>query len=220
VLLALAAVACTTHIAPYRPKQRRFTPGDYAERPAAKGSSLYAGGARGLFEDDRAGRVGDIIIISISESETATRQATTKLSRTNDQSFGVQSSMGILDTIAAAHPSFNPASLLGATSASAFEGDGSVARSGLLVATLPVRVRRVLVNGDLFVEGTKVIMVDHEEHHLYVSGIIHPTDIDDNNTVPSSRLADAEIEYTGRGDMSDQQRPGWLSRILTKVWPF
>ena len=75
-------------------------------------------------------------------------------------------------------------------------------------------------NGDLYVEGSKVVMVGNEEHHIYVSGIVMSMDIDADNSVASSRIADAEIEYTGRGDISDQQRQGWLSRTMGKVWPF
>jgi flagellar L-ring protein precursor FlgH len=63
-------------------------------------------------------------------------------------------------------------------------------------------------------------MVGEEEHHIYVSGIVRRVDIADDDSVPSSRIADAEIEYTGRGDISDTQRRGWLSRTLSKLWPF
>ncbi len=63
-------------------------------------------------------------------------------------------------------------------------------------------------------------MVDNEEHHIYVSGIVRPADVAEDNSVPSSRVGDAEIEYSGRGDVSDQQRQGWLSRTLGKIWPF
>ena len=63
-------------------------------------------------------------------------------------------------------------------------------------------------------------MVGNEEQHIYVSGIVRRRDIDPDNTVPSSRIADAEIEYTGRGDVSDQQRRAWGNRLLAKLWPF
>ena len=75
-------------------------------------------------------------------------------------------------------------------------------------------------NGDLFVEGTNVVMVSNEEHHLYVSGVVRQVDILANNTIPSSRIANAEIEYIGRGDVNDQQRPGWGARALTRGAPF
>jgi flagellar L-ring protein precursor FlgH len=83
-----------------------------------------------------------------------------------------------------------------------------------------VRVRKVLPNGDLYAEGTKVVMVGAEEHHVYISGVIRPQDIALDGTVSSGRVADAEIEFTGRGDINDTQRPGWLSRLFKKLWPF
>jgi flagellar L-ring protein precursor FlgH len=216
----LLLCACTTHIAPYKPKQRRYEPGDMAEPPAATGGSLYASGSRGLFEDDRARALGDILVIRIDENEAATRDAQTKLDKSNDQKFAIPASLGLLGQLQSKIPGLDPASLLSAKSDSKFAGKGQTSRSGRLTATLPVRVKKVLRNGDLFVEGTKIVMVDNEEHHLYVSGVVRQADILADNSVLSSRVADAEIEYAGRGDVSDQQRPGWLSRILTAIWPF
>src|SRR5262249_46495392 len=118
------------------------------------------------------------------------------------------------------YPGLDPSKLLATASKSSFDGSGAVSRSGKLSGTLPVRVRDVLPNSDLYVEGTKVVLVGEEEHHLYVSGVIRQADIAADGPVPSSRVADAEIEYTGRGDVSDQQRPGWLTRLLGSLWPF
>jgi flagellar L-ring protein precursor FlgH len=218
-LAALLATACTTHIAPYRPKHRRFDPGEYGDAPSPAGASLYAGD-QGFFEDDVAGRVGDILVILIDESEAGSSDGATKLKKTAKSSYGVPSSFGLLPALAERYPGLDPGALFGVDNDSDFQGTGAVTKSGRLSATVPVRVRRVLPNGDLYVEGTKVILVGSEEHHLYISGVVRRADIRANNTVPSSRVADAEIEYTGRGDVSDQQRQGWLSRMLGKVWPF
>ena len=117
-------------------------------------------------------------------------------------------------------PGVNLASIFGAESNSSFAGAGKIQRRGQIQANLLVRVRKILPNNDLFVEGTKIVMVGEEEHHLYVSGIVRPVDIMADGSVSSGRVADAEIEYTGRGDASDSQRPGWFSRILSKIWPF
>ncbi len=218
LIAVLCAGGCAEHIAPYRAKVRKFEPGAYASprARASKHNSLYASTARGLFEDDRASRVGDVIIVRIDEAESATRKATTMLARAGDRS---SSATGLLGAAASA-AGLDPTSLLGASSDSKFTGSGAIERKGRLVATLPVRVQRVLPNGDLYVEGTKIIMVGNEEHHLYVSGIVRPIDIRPDNSVSSSRMAAAEIEYTGRGDVSDQQRPGWLARLLNKLMPF
>ncbi len=224
VVLAVCALAlesgCVSHIAPYKPKHRRFDAGEYGKAPRPTNGSLYADGQRGLFDDDRASRVGDILIVRIDESENASRDASSKLSRSGSSKYGVPSSMGILDAVKVAYPNVDPASLFATDSESKFDGKGEVKRAGRLNATLSVRIRKVLPNGDFYIEGTKVIQVGEEEHHIYLSGIVRAADVRSDDSVLSSRIADAEIEYTGRGDVSDQQRPGWLSRALSLIWPF
>ncbi len=216
--VALAA-ACTTHIAPYQPKRRSFDAGDYATADVAGRGSLYAGGG-GLFEDDVARRVGDILVIRIDERDAARRAGTTKLDRKDTASYGMPAAIGLLAALQRKYPDLDPGQLFASESEVSFAGAGATERKGQLTATLPVRVRRQLGNGDLFVEGTKVVMIGNEEQHIYVSGIVRRRDIAEDNTVLSSRVADAEIEYTGRGDVSDQQRRGWGSRLLARVWPF
>ena len=219
-VVALGLSGCVTHIAPYKPKHRKFEAGEYGKAPRPSNGSLWASGSRGLYDDDRASRVGDILIVRIDESENASRDASSKLSRTGSNKYGVSSSFGVLDAVRAQHPEIDPSSLFGSESEAKFDGQGQVKRGGRLNATLAVRIRKVLPNGDFFIEGTKVIMVGTEEHHLYLSGIVRAVDVRSDGSVLSSRIADAEIEYTGRGDVSDQQRPGWLSRALSAIWPF
>ena len=223
LVLVLAVAGCSTgprHIARYTPKQRQYDPGPYQEVADPNDASLYDQGQVGWFEDDRAGRVGDTLVIRIDERETAVRSASTKLGKKGDKSFGVPAAFGLMAALKKKFPDLDPNQLFATTMASNFDGDGEVQRQGRLSATLPVRVRRVLPNGDLYVEGTSVVMVSSEEHHLYVSGIVRRVDIDATNTVSSSRIADAEIEYVGRGDVTDQQRPGWGNRGIGRSWPF
>ena len=75
-------------------------------------------------------------------------------------------------------------------------------------------------NGDLYLEGTKVILINAEEYHLYISGLVRPSDIAQDNTVASNRVADAQVEFTGRGDVADQQRKGWFGRMWDTINPF
>lgn len=219
-VLALFAIGCTTHIAPYRPKQRRFDPGDFGERSKPADGSLYAEGAGGLYEDAVAGRIGDILVIKIDEKDLASHQADTKLNKSDQTTYGIPAALGLAAAITKKYPGVDPGKLLSSTTDQRFTGNGQVQRQGQVLATLPVRVRQILPSGDLFVEGTKVVMVGHEEKHIYLSGIVRRIDIAEDNTVPSSRIADAEIEYTGRGDVSDTQRRGWLARTVGKLWPF
>jgi len=224
ILLGLATLltACAgppRHIAPYSPKERDFDPGEYAEVPDAAPGSLYAD-QRGLFEDDRARRIGDLVVIEIDERETASRTSSTRLKRGSAHSMTAPKALGLMAKLKRNFPDLDPSELISLTSDQSFDGNGQTQRSGQLTATLPVRVKKVMPNGDLFVEGTNVVMVSNEEHHLYVSGLVRQVDITANNTVPSSRVANAEIEYIGRGDVNDQQRPGWGARAVSRGAPF
>jgi flagellar L-ring protein precursor FlgH len=219
-LSVLAAIGCAPHIAPYKAKHRVYNPGDIARANDANGGSLYATGRAGLFEDPVAGGVGDLLVVRIDERDLATRQADTRLDKSDETTYGMPAALGFAAALAKKYPDADLEKLFATTSEQKFTGAGSVNRRGQVQATLPVRVRQVLANGDLFIEGTKVVLVGHEEQHIYISGVIRRIDIAEDNSVPSSRIADAEIEYAGRGDISDTQRRGWLGRALSKVWPF
>jgi flagellar L-ring protein precursor FlgH len=219
-LAVLLATGCVSHIAPYQAKHRHFDAGRFDNRPASAGGSLFADGAGGLLEDPIAGRVGDVLVININESDLASHQADTALSKSDATSYGLPDALGVVAALKKRYPGVDPATLFSSTSNMAFSGSGSTSRQGLVTATLPVRVAQVLPSGDLYVEGTKVVMVGNEEHHIYMSGVVRRIDIAADDSVPSSRVADAEVEYTGRGDIQDTQRRGWLNRLLTKLWPF
>lgn len=208
--------ACQAHIAPYHQKARHFDPGAYETTGGRESGSLF-NDANGLLEDERARHVGDMVVIRIDELDSAQRDGSTKLARTTSTQAGVANSFGLLSALPAG---VSASALLGATGANNLQGEAKVSRQGKLTATLPVRVRSLLPNGDFWIEGTKVILVNDEEHHLYISGIVRPQDIGPNNVVLSSRVSDAEIEYTGSGMASDTQRQGWLARLYNKLWPF
>lgn len=93
-------------------------------------------------------------------------------------------------------------------------------RNGELTGSIAVRVSKEMPNGDLFLEGTKVVVIDNEEYHLYISGLVRRVDIGQDDTIASSRIADAQIEFTGRGDIRNQQRKGWLSKLVETINPF
>ncbi|MGE0399510.1 MAG: flagellar basal body L-ring protein FlgH [Kofleriaceae bacterium] len=220
LVATLVATGCTSHIAPYKPKKRHFDAGEFGERNVAQDGSLYAEGQAGLLEDPTAGRVGDILLVRIDEKDLASNNADTKLDKSDDTSYGVPAAFGFVAALKAKYPDVDPAKLFATSSSQKFSGQGSTSRSGTVNATLSVRVRQILPSGDLFIEGTKVVMVGAEEKHIYVSGVVRRIDISEDNSVLSSRIADAEIEYAGRGDISDTQRRGWASRALSKIWPF
>lgn len=210
------------HIGPYTPRHRKYEAGQYAQAdPANRPSkgSLFSDGRGGFLEDTRAVRVGDIVQVKVDEVADAEGGASTKLSRENSSSMGIKALLGLVPTIKRDHPMIDPEALLDFLSESDFSGEGDTARSGKLSGIIAVRVAEELPNGDLFIEGTKILMINNEEYHLYISGVIRPADIGNDNAIASSRIADAQVEFTGRGDVTDQQRKGWLSRAIDEVNP-
>lgn len=212
---------CVHHIYPYEPKVRDYQLGEYAEPEAGRtAGSLWSEATPGLFSDLRAARVGDILTVVVNEEADATRAASTKSKRKNETKLGASAFLTAMTKLTAANPGLDPSALISAASESNFEGDGTTQRTGSVRATLPVRIRERLPNGDFFVEGSKVLLLNDEESQLYLSGVVRPVDIGPSNNVSSSLLADVELEYTGRGVLTDRQSPGWMSRVLDVVWPF
>jgi flagellar L-ring protein precursor FlgH len=227
--LLVVGLALTTGCAsvgatgPLAAKQRDYTPGAYDQRDPTKHAapgSLFSESSGGYLEDTRALRVGDVVVIRIDENADAQGGATTKLNRDASMSMGANGLFGLTSAIQKAYPSIDPTKLLDIASKSSFDGAGNTARKGQLSGNIAVRVVRAMPNADLFVEGTKTVLINNEEYHLYVSGVLRPNDIGQDNTISSSRIADAQIEFTGRGDVTDQQRKGWLLRLLDALNPF
>ena len=146
--------------------------------------------------------------------------STTALNKNSTATTGVNALLGIVPAIKKAYPDIDPTKLLDFASQAAFTGSGTTGRSGQLTGSIAARVVKEMPNGDLFVEGTKVVLLNNEEYHLYLSGLLRPTDIGQDDSVDSTRIADAQIEFTGRGDLADQQRKGWLARVLDSFNPF
>jgi flagellar L-ring protein FlgH len=221
-LIALPLLlACVPHIGPYTPKVRNFHPDKYASAGDVRDDgSLWSDSADSLFTHRRSSRVGDLVTILIEETSNATLDASTDLSRKSEISAGVTSFATAMSALKAAFPNLDPAKLLGAATSNEFQGKGATSSSGKLNATLTARIKQVLPNGDMYIEGSKVVMINQEESHIYLSGVVRPSDIQADNTVASNLIADAQVEYTGRGAVADKQKPGWFTRFFDWVSPF
>ena len=177
----------------------------------------------GLFADAKASKVGDIVTISIVETASASRQAATKTSKQSTQGmsmsniFGMGSSMGISDFLGSGQP-FDPS--LTTSNNNSFNGAGSTSRTENLTATMTAVITEVMPSGNLRIEGSREVMVNNERQTLRLMGVIRPNDIGYNNTISSSLIADAKIDYVGKGVISDKQKVGWGTRILDHIWPF
>jgi flagellar L-ring protein precursor FlgH len=172
-----------------------------------------------LFEDLRASRIGDILIVIIDEQSKGEGDASTSLTKKSGMDVGVSSFLGLMSAIGRRYPDMDPSALIKMVGSSDFSGDGATSRTGKLEGRLAVRVRQVLPNGDLFIEGHKVILLNEEELHFYVSGVVRQLDVSPENSLRSSLIAEAQVEFSGRGVVSDQQKPGWLHRLLNKYSP-
>jgi flagellar L-ring protein precursor FlgH len=219
-LAALVAAGCgPAHVEKYVPKHREYEPARSAERGDAAPSpgSLWRDGRSPamLYTDARALRENDLVVVKVEEIADAKRSADTDLTHRSD----FAATAAFLKSIAGASTG-DPQMKLQGSFDKRFQGLGSTARTERLTATVPSLVRRVLPNGNLFIEGHRVVLVNQEEQHFYISGVVRPIDIDQENSVKSSMVADAEIEFTGRGILTDNGRQGWLSRWFGWLWPF
>lgn len=222
LLTMVSLIGCAQqHIREYTPKQRKYeSPVDLSvtEQPTTNGS-LFSTTHNGnyLFADQRARLAGDILTINVVEDANAERAARTDLSRDSGVDMSISSFLGLIKLLG---DNVLDDKLLDGRTKSDFLGRGDTSRSDHMRATVPAMVKKVLPNGNLFIEGHRVILVNEEEHHFYVSGVIRPVDILDDNSIDSARIADAEIEFTGRGVITDKQSPGWLTRAIDVVTPF
>ena len=223
-LLTLTSACTQAHIEPYQPKQRKYTQpvelGDLTQ--GGEDGSLWSANSQHnyMYADQRAMRTGDILTVQIEEFADAQRDASTETDRKAKMNAEIKSFLNVMAKLQRLDPDLDPSSLVEASMESGFAGRGATSRSERLKATVPVTVKRVFPNGLLFVEGHRVVMVNQEEHHFYVSGVARPQDIDEANYIVSSRLADCEIEFTGRGVVSTAQEKGWLGRFFDWIWPF
>jgi flagellar L-ring protein precursor FlgH len=217
--LSCALPACSGPLTTYKFPTRNYAAGKYASDGAGDEGLLWGESTANVLEDARSRNLGDLVLVRIEESADAVGNATTKTSKKSSVSAGVNNFVGLIEKFAKRHPGVDTQALVKSVFESSFEGDGETKRQGALTAMIPCQVKQVLPNGDLFIEGTKAIQINAEETHLYLSGVVRPFDIDMSNTVASTRILDARIDFSGRGVVSDKQRPGLLHRALDHAWP-
>ena len=184
---------------------------------AAQPGTIWKGEAAsvGLYGDQRARNLGDILSVKIVEVSTADEKVSTDAGKTSDVNGGITGFFGQENKAFA-----NPAGIVTANTKNNFSGTGETKRDSTLSATISVRVVDVLPNGHLAVEGKREIYINNEKKEILLQGIVRPKDIAFDNSIFSSQVADAKMIYTGIGVLGEKQRPGWASRIMDYVWPF
>ena len=160
---------------------------------------------RSFFADRRAYRQGDLLTILVTENSTVTATAQTTTNKSESAKVSVVDRTGNLRPLAAA---FDGSSA----------GGGQIERSDKLLTKIAVTVQAVDSRGNLTVHGEQDIEVNNEKQRIRLDGMVRPDDIAADNTVPSSRVAAAQIEFTGKGLLARKQSPGLLNRILAWFW--
>jgi flagellar L-ring protein precursor FlgH len=210
--LAFGVVGCVT-TSPTAKTEPIPRPEPVNLRATAEGSLWAPQYPLNYYADVKARNVGDIVTINIVESAKASKNATTKTSRNS----GLEASWaGVFEQMAGNWAAGSAKVDFG----NQHDGKGETTRSSFLNAYITTHVVDVMPNGNLFIRGTRQVQVNNENQFIRVEGLVRPEDISSNNVVLSTFVAEAKIELSGQGVVSDKQQVGWLTRILDYVWPF
>lgn len=198
-------------VRPY-PAMAPVTPVVAPSSPATAGAIYAAGPGLNLYGDRRARDVGDLLTINLVENTTATTTASTKISKESELSIGTPTLLGAPVTLGGRD-------ILGASASGSrdFNGNGNSAQSNRLVGSVTVTVIQRLPNGNLVVQGQKNLRLNQGDELVQVQGIVRAADISVDNTIPSSKVADARIVYGGRGAVAQSNAMGWLGRFFTSA---
>jgi flagellar L-ring protein precursor FlgH len=214
VLLALTGCAAVEKINPPPPSYPATPPPNIMLPPATAGAIYRSGNELALFQDQRARNPGDLITIQLMENTNATSSSATKTSKKSDMDMSVGSLFG------SKGGKINSILNGNASSGRTFDGSGDSSQSNKLEGNLTVTVAARLANGNLLVRGEKWIQLNQGNEYVQIQGIVRPADIAPDNSIPSSRVADARIAYGGRGSVANSNVMGWLSKFFNSpVYP-
>ena len=211
LLSGCASIYPTTPTAVHQPMTAR--PEARAQALPATGSIYQAAYARPLFEDRRARNVGDTITINLVERNTAQKSANANATRNGNMT----ASIGPITRLPLSGLSGLAAE---ADSESDFAGKGAAAANNAFNGTITVTVIDVYPNGNLLVSGEKMVAINQGNEFIRFSGVINPNNVTAANTVQSTQVADARIEYRGSGFIDESNTMGWLQRFFVAIMPF
>lgn len=166
--------------------------------------------SRSLFTDHKAHDVGDLITVMIVESSSATNKAKTTTEKSSEVTTEGTAGLGPLNFIP----------MWGASGGNAlkYDGKGQTEKSGSLRAKMTVSVIAIRSNGDLVIEGNRLVKVDNEEEALFLTGVVRSRDVSDDNTVYSYQIANAQISTTSKGTVTNGHRPGFITRLINWIF--
>jgi flagellar L-ring protein FlgH len=196
-------------------------PTSYSDAPNDSPSLWREAQSRGgLFQDFRAWKPMDLLTIVVREITEGRKEADTSVIRNNTLEAGMNRFLGIETTLGDRNTQVSPPALLDVSTTNNYIGEGETVRRGSLTGTISGMIVEVLPSGILRVEGKKIIAVNDEEQVMVISGLVRTRDINSNNEIDSAKIANMRIDYYGEGMVADAQSPGFITRILMKLWPF
>ncbi len=213
---ALSPVDNPTAKPGYKPVQMPMpTPQPVVYNP----NSLWRTGSRAFFNDQRAHVVGDILTVKVNFNDTAVFQDQTQLTRTTTEDTEITNFIGA-NTIGNAAKAVLPGSVLTASGNSQMNGQGTINRQDQLVTNVAAVVTQVLPNGNMVIEGKQEVRLNSEIRELIVAGVVRPEDIQSDNAIDLSKIAEARLAYGGRGTLTNIQQERWGQQAVDIVLPF
>jgi flagellar L-ring protein FlgH len=200
----------------YKPVQM---PMPKPEAVSYNANSLWRNGSRSFFKDQRAHQIGDLLTVTVNITDQANFANETQRNLTGSENSAITDFLGS-KTLGAQAQKVLPGNLLAANGASQYDGKGSIQRQESLQTNIAAVVTQLLPNGNLVVEGKQEIRVNFEVRELIVAGIVRPEDIQSDNTIDSSKIAQARIAYGGRGQIMDIQQPRYGQQVMDVLLPF
>jgi flagellar L-ring protein precursor FlgH len=181
-------------------------------------NSLWRNGSRSFFKDQRAHQIGDLLTVTVNITDQANFANETQRSRTVTEDSGITAFLG--SNLLTGKTTALPGRLLTADATSNSDGKGSIQRQETLQTNIAAVVTQLLPNGNLVVEGKQEVRVNFEMRELIVAGIVRPEDIQSDNTIDSSKIAQARIAYGGHGQITDVQQPRYGQQVMDVLLPF
>ena len=212
----LAAIENPTAQPGYKPVQM---PMPKPETVSYNANSLWRNGSRAFFKDQRAARIGDLLTVTVNITDKANIANESQRSRASKEDANIKDFVGKQLLSGGAAKALSGA-VISTESASNYDGKGSVVRQENLQTNVAAVVIQILPNGNLVVEGKQEIRVNYEIRELIVAGVVRPEDIQSDNTIDSSKIAQARIAYGGRGQITDFQQPRYGQQVTDILLPF
>jgi len=183
-------------------------------------NSLFSNEARGFFKDQRAQKIGDILTVLVTIDDSATISNSTGRQRQSASEGSIGGVLGSIFNKQVPLADIDATGTLATSGSLSDSGNGSVNRSESLETSVAAVVTQVLPNGNLVIEGRQEVRVNFEVRDLIVAGIVRPEDIGNDNTIPSTKIAEARISYGGRGQITDMQQPRYGQQVADAIMPF